>query len=45
MPINLGLLLSERVFNCEHFNFSCDRDLNAGLNLAGRAKLSQETYP
>ncbi|MDE5080574.1 MAG: zinc ribbon domain-containing protein [Trichodesmium sp. St18_bin1] len=23
-----------RVFECEHCNFSCDRDLNAGLNLA-----------
>ncbi|NET26498.1 RNA-guided endonuclease TnpB family protein [Okeania sp. SIO1I7] len=29
-----SLLLSERVFNCEHCNFSCDRDLNAALNLA-----------
>ena len=29
-----SLLLSERVFNCEHCNFSCERDLNAGLNLA-----------
>ena len=29
-----SLLLSERVFNCEHCNFSCDLDLNAGLNLA-----------
>ncbi|MCL2939487.1 MAG: transposase [Trichodesmium sp. MAG_R02] len=27
-------MLSERVFNCEHCNFSCDRDLNAALNLA-----------
>ncbi|WP_293116459.1 RNA-guided endonuclease TnpB family protein [Okeania sp. SIO1I7] len=29
-----SLLLSERVFNCEHCNFSCERDLNAALNLA-----------
>ena len=29
-----SLLLSERVFNCEHCNLSCDRDLNAALNLA-----------
>ena len=29
-----SLLLSERVFNCEHCNFSCELDLNAGLNLA-----------
>ncbi|NET27522.1 transposase [Okeania sp. SIO1I7] len=29
-----SLFLSERVFNCEHCNFSCDRDLNAALNLA-----------
>ncbi|NES73403.1 MAG: IS200/IS605 family element transposase accessory protein TnpB, partial [Okeania sp. SIO2D1] len=29
-----SLLLSERVFNCEQCNFSCDRDLNAALNLA-----------
>ncbi|NER08159.1 MAG: IS200/IS605 family element transposase accessory protein TnpB [Okeania sp. SIO3C4] len=29
-----SLLLSERVFNCEHCNFSCNRDLNAALNLA-----------
>ncbi|NEQ36374.1 MAG: IS200/IS605 family element transposase accessory protein TnpB [Okeania sp. SIO3I5] len=29
-----SLLLSERVFNCEYCNFSCDRDLNAALNLA-----------
>ncbi|NEP79601.1 MAG: IS200/IS605 family element transposase accessory protein TnpB [Okeania sp. SIO3B3] len=29
-----SLLLSERVFHCEHCNFSCDRDLNAALNLA-----------
>jgi len=29
-----SLSLSERVFNCEHCNFSCDRDLNAALNLA-----------
>ncbi|MCL2925455.1 MAG: transposase [Trichodesmium sp. MAG_R04] len=28
------LLLSERVFNCAHCNFSCGRDLNAALNLA-----------
>ncbi|WP_237396785.1 transposase [Okeania sp. KiyG1] len=28
------LSLSERVFNCEGCNFSCDRDLNAALNLA-----------
>ncbi|MCL2939109.1 MAG: transposase [Trichodesmium sp. MAG_R02] len=25
---------SERVFNCEYCGFSCDRDLNASLNLA-----------
>ncbi|NEQ72817.1 MAG: IS200/IS605 family element transposase accessory protein TnpB [Okeania sp. SIO2C9] len=29
-----SLLLSERVFECENCGFSCDRDLNAGLNLA-----------
>ncbi|NET27514.1 RNA-guided endonuclease TnpB family protein [Okeania sp. SIO1I7] len=29
-----SLCLSERVFNCEHCNFSCERDLNAALNLA-----------
>ncbi len=29
-----SLLLSERVFNCEHCDFICDRDLNAALNLA-----------
>ncbi|WP_366558206.1 RNA-guided endonuclease TnpB family protein [Okeania sp. SIO3B5] len=29
-----SLSLSERVFNCEHCKFSCDRDLNAALNLA-----------
>ncbi|MEB3282163.1 MAG: RNA-guided endonuclease TnpB family protein, partial [Lyngbya sp.] len=29
-----SLFLSERVFNCSHCNFSCDRDLNAALNLA-----------
>ncbi len=29
-----SLSLSERVFKCEHCNFSCDRDLNAALNLA-----------
>jgi len=29
-----SLLLSERVFNCGHCNFSCDRDLNVALNLA-----------
>ncbi|WP_293082991.1 zinc ribbon domain-containing protein [Okeania sp. SIO3B5] len=29
-----SLSLSERVFNCENCNFSCDRDLNAALNLA-----------
>ena len=29
-----SLSLSERIFNCEHCNFSCDRDLNAALNLA-----------
>jgi putative transposase len=29
-----SLLLSERVFECEHCNFSCERDLNAALNLA-----------
>ena len=28
------LFLSERIFNCKHCNFSCDRDLNAALNLA-----------
>ena len=28
------LSLSERVFKCEQCNFSCDRDLNAALNLA-----------
>ncbi|MGK7919845.1 MAG: RNA-guided endonuclease InsQ/TnpB family protein [Trichodesmium sp.] len=29
-----SLCLSERVFNCEHCGFNCDRDLNAALNLA-----------
>ena len=29
-----SLSLSERVFNCEYCGFSCDRDLNASLNLA-----------
>ncbi|NEP90419.1 MAG: IS200/IS605 family element transposase accessory protein TnpB [Okeania sp. SIO2C2] len=29
-----SLPLSEREFKCEHCNFSCDRDLNAALNLA-----------
>ncbi|NEP80099.1 MAG: IS200/IS605 family element transposase accessory protein TnpB, partial [Okeania sp. SIO3B3] len=29
-----SLSLSERVFWCEHCGFSCDRDLNASLNLA-----------
>ena len=29
-----SLLLSERVFEWEHCNFSCERDLNAALNLA-----------
>ncbi len=29
-----SLFLSERVFDCEHCGFSCDRDLNAALNLA-----------
>ncbi|NEP37917.1 MAG: IS200/IS605 family element transposase accessory protein TnpB [Okeania sp. SIO2G4] len=29
-----SLSLSERVFKCEHCYFSCDRDLNAALNLA-----------
>ncbi|MDY7004377.1 MAG: RNA-guided endonuclease TnpB family protein [Cyanobacteriota bacterium] len=32
--VKQSLSLSERVFNCEHCNFSCDRDLNAALNLA-----------
>ena len=32
--VKLSLSLSERVFNCEHCGFSCDRDLNAALNLA-----------
>ena len=29
-----SLSLSERMFKCEHCGFSCDRDLNASLNLA-----------
>jgi putative transposase len=29
-----SLLLSERVFKCEHCSFECDRDLNASINLA-----------
>ncbi len=29
-----SLYLSERVFRCEHCDFTCDRDLNAALNLA-----------
>ncbi|MGB3508566.1 MAG: RNA-guided endonuclease TnpB family protein [Microcoleaceae cyanobacterium] len=32
--VKKSLSLSERVFNCEHCNFSCERDLNAALNLA-----------
>ncbi|MDJ0556233.1 MAG: zinc ribbon domain-containing protein [Microcoleaceae cyanobacterium MO_207.B10] len=28
------MALSERVFECENCGFSCDRDLNASLNLA-----------
>ncbi|MGB3509058.1 MAG: transposase [Microcoleaceae cyanobacterium] len=32
--VKQSLSLSERVFNCEHCGFSCDRDLNASLNLA-----------
>ncbi|MDY7006850.1 MAG: RNA-guided endonuclease TnpB family protein [Cyanobacteriota bacterium] len=35
-----SLSLSERVFNCEHCNFSCERDLNAALNLAMAGSLS-----
>ena len=35
-----SLLLSERVFNYEHCNFSCDRDLNAALNLAMAVSLT-----
>jgi len=27
------LLLSERVFECDHCGFTCDRDLNASINL------------
>ncbi|NEP04960.1 MAG: IS200/IS605 family element transposase accessory protein TnpB [Okeania sp. SIO2G4] len=34
-----SLLLSERAFTCEHCNFSCDRDLNAALNLAQAVSL------
>ncbi|NER07846.1 MAG: transposase, partial [Okeania sp. SIO3C4] len=29
-----SLSLSERVFRCEHCNFSCERDLIRALNLA-----------
>nr|WP_293136156.1 zinc ribbon domain-containing protein [Okeania sp. SIO3I5] len=29
-----SLSLSEPVFNCEHCNFSCERDLIRALNLA-----------
>jgi len=32
--VKQSLSLSERVFNCEHCDFGCDRDLNAALNLA-----------
>lgn len=32
-----SLSLSERVFDCESCGFSCDRDLNASLNLASLA--------
>ncbi len=32
--VKLSLSLSERVFECENCGFSCDRDLNAALNLA-----------
>nr|WP_293060843.1 transposase [Okeania sp. SIO2B3] len=34
-----SLFLSERVFNCEHCGFNCDRDLNASLNLAQAVSL------
>ncbi|NES77662.1 MULTISPECIES: RNA-guided endonuclease TnpB family protein [unclassified Okeania] len=34
-----SLLLSERAFTCEDCNFSCDRDLNAALNLAQAVSL------
>ncbi|MEH1870678.1 RNA-guided endonuclease InsQ/TnpB family protein [Nostoc sp.] len=32
-----SLSLKERVFNCEHCNFECDRDLNASINLKNAA--------
>ena len=32
--VKQSLSLSECVFNCEYCGFSCDRDLNASLNLA-----------
>ncbi len=32
--VKQSLSLSERVFNCEHCDFSCDRDLIRALNLA-----------
>ncbi len=32
--IKESLSLSERIFNCEHCNFSCERDLIRALNLA-----------
>ncbi len=32
--VKQSLSLSERTFDCEHCGFSCDRDLNASLNLA-----------
>ncbi|HYW18944.1 MAG TPA: RNA-guided endonuclease TnpB family protein [Nodularia sp. (in: cyanobacteria)] len=33
-----SLSLSERIFNCEHCGFECDRDLNASLNLEKAAR-------
>ena len=33
----LSLSLKERIFNCEHCGFECDRDLNAAVNLESRS--------
>ncbi|WP_245587460.1 RNA-guided endonuclease InsQ/TnpB family protein [Cylindrospermum stagnale] len=33
----ISLSLSQRVFQCEHCGFECDRDLNAAINLSSYA--------
>ena len=40
-----SLLLSERVFCCEHCHTEIDRDLNAALNLAQLGGASPEVTP